>query len=229
MTASEPGHHERPGDDRVVGGLDLERITFFTDAVVAIAMTLLVIDLRLPEWVTQTATDADLRRALDELGRPFLAVALSYMVIATWWYGHHRLVRTLRTVDPRFIFMNIAFLAAIVFLPFPTTMIGRFVDLPTAVIVYAATNVVAGGMLFLMRWRAGHHDLFVPGYPDEERRKRQVLAAIGPVGFAVSIPIALVAPVLAAVSWNSLWVAAIVVRAWYRGEEKAGEHRRDAA
>jgi uncharacterized membrane protein len=217
----ETGPPAAHGDARVVGELDLERITFFTDAVVAIAMTLLVIDLRLPEWITQTATDEDLRRALDELGRPFLAFALSFVVIATWWFGHHRLVRTLRVVDSRFIFLNIAFLGAIAFLPFPTTMIGRFVDLPTAVVVYAVTNVVAGGALFLMRWRAGRRDLFIAGYPDGEKRKRLAFAAIGPIGFAISIPIAFVAPVAAAVSWNSLWIAAIAVRIWYRGRERA--------
>ncbi len=211
------------------GSFDLERITFFSDAVVAIAMTLLVIDIRLPEWLTQTATDADLQRALAELARPLFACALSFVVIAMWWFGHHRIFRTLRDVDSRIVALDLVFLGAIVFLPFPTTMIGRFANLTTAIVVYAATNVVAGGSLSLMRIRAERTGLFLPGITPAEMHRRLVMGAIGPVAFAASIPLAYLAPGWAALSWNSIWIAAISFRLWYRVRDRRAAARGPAS
>ena len=135
------------------GGREVERLIFFSDAVMAIAMTLLVIDLRLPESLG-AMTDADLRAALDELGPRFLSVLLSFAVIAIWWHGHNRLFRTLERTDGALVVVNFAFLGAIAFLPFPTALIGRYVDRPSAVVLYAATNLVAGSALLAMRWHA---------------------------------------------------------------------------
>jgi TMEM175 potassium channel family protein len=207
------------------GSFDLERITFFSDAVVAIAMTLLVIDIRLPEWLTQTATDADLQAALGELARPIFACALSFFVIAMWWFGHHRIFRTLRDVDSRIVVLDLVFLGAIVFLPFPTTMIGRFANLTTAIVIYAATNVVAGGSLVLMRLRAEHARLYLPGIPPSELHRRLLFGAIGPAVFAASIPLAVVAPGWAALSWNLIWIFAVAFRVAYRVRDRRAARR----
>jgi uncharacterized membrane protein len=209
-----------PAAPHEASSFDLERITFFSDAVVAIAMTLLVIDLRLPEWLTQTATDADLQRALGELARPMFACALSFFVIAMWWFGHHRIFRTLRDVDSRIVALDLVFLGAIVFLPFPTTMIGRFANLTTALVIYAGTNVVAGGSLSLMRLRAERVGLYLPGIPRAQLRRQRLYGLIGPAVFAASIPIAFIAPGFAALSWNAIWMLAVGMRLWYRVEDR---------
>jgi uncharacterized membrane protein len=205
------------------GGREVERLVYFSDAVMAIAMTLLVVDLRLPETLTQTASDADLRAVLADLGPRFLSVALSFMVIAVWWNGHHRLFRTLARSDGRIVLLNFVFLAAIAFLPFPTNLIGRFVNLPTAVALYAATNLVAGTALLAMRWRADRRG-FIPTEDPLERRRRLVMAALAPIAFAVTIPLAFVDATLAALSWTLLVPAVLGVRWWF-----ARATRREAA
>jgi uncharacterized membrane protein len=205
------------------GEREVERLIFFSDAVMAIAMTLLVVDLRLPETLTQTATDAELRAVLADLGPRFLSVALSFMVIAVWWNGHHRLFRTLERSDGRIVLLNFIFLAAIAFLPFPTNLIGRFVNLPTAVALYAATNLVAGSALLAMRWHADRRG-FIPLEPPLERRRRLVMASLAPIFFAATIPLAFVDATLAALSWILLVPAVIAVRWWFARAE-----RREAA
>jgi uncharacterized membrane protein len=207
------------------GSFDLERITFFSDAVVAIAMTLLVIDVRLPEWLTQSATDADLQRALGELARPLFACALSFFVIAMWWFGHHRIFRSMRDVDSRIVMLDLVFLGAIVFLPLPTTMIGRFANLTTALVVYAATNVVAGGSLSLMRWHAERAGLFFAQIPRSELHRQRAFGLIAPLVFAASIPLAFVAPGWAALSWNLIWILAVAYRVAHRvRDRRAARH-----
>ncbi|HYN49062.1 MAG TPA: TMEM175 family protein [Candidatus Nanopelagicales bacterium] len=196
------------------GGREVERLIFFSDAVMAIAITLLVIDLRLPETLEQTATAADLRAALEGLGPRFLSVALSFMVIAVWWVGHNRLFRSLSRADGRLVLLNFVFLAAIVFLPFPTAVIGRFVDLSPAVILYAATNVVAGTALLLMRRHADRRG-FIPAETAAERRLRLATASLAPIAFALSIPLALVDSTLATFAWLLMVPASFAVRWWF--------------
>lgn len=217
-------HRETP-DLGAGGGREVERLVFFSDAVMAIAITLLVIDLRLPETLEQTATAADLRAALESLGPRFLSVLLSFMVIAVWWVGHNRLFRSLSRADGRLVLLNFVFLGAIAFLPFPTAVIGRFVNLSPAVVLYAATNVVAGSALLLMRWHADRRG-FIPGETASERRLRLAMAALAPIAFALSIPLALVDSTLAALAWLLMVPAAFAVRWWFgraaRREAAAG-------
>lgn len=204
------------------GGREVERLIYFSDAVMAIAMTLLVVDLRLPEALAVTTTDAELRAVLADLGPRFLGLVLSFMVIAVWWNGHHRLFRTLARSDGRLVLLNFLFLGAIAFLPFPTNLIGRFVNLPTAVALYAATNLVAGSALLAMRWHADRRG-FIPVEAPLERRRRLVMAALAPIAFALTIPLAFVDATLAAVSWTLLVPAVLGVRWWYaRAERRAG-------
>jgi uncharacterized membrane protein len=211
------------------GGREVERLVYFSDAVMAIAMTLLVIDLRLPESITEAASDADLRRALEELGPQFLSVALSFAVIAIWWNGHHRLFRTLARSDGLIVLLNFVFLAAIAFLPFPTALIGRFVDHPTAVALYAATNVVAGSAILAMRWHADRRGLISAESPIE-RQRRLAMASLAPIAFALTIPLAFVDSTLAALSWTLMIPAVGVVRWWFaRAERREAAAEGDAA
>lgn len=196
------------------GGREIERLVFFSDAVMAIAMTLLVIDLRLPGAMGPEATDAELRAALGDLGQSFLGVLLSFMVIAVWWLGHDRLFRAVSRADGALLVLNFAFLGAIAFIPFPTALIGRYVDLPSAVILYAATNAVAGSALLLMRWHAGRRG-FIAAEAPLERRHRLAAAAPAPLVFALSIPVAVIDSTAGALSWLAIIPAVLAVRWWF--------------
>lgn len=190
---------------------DPERLTLFSDAVMAIAITLLVIDLRVPE-LGPDPTEAALEAALRSLVPQLFAFFLSFVVIAVWWNGHHRLFAELRAGDVWILVLNFVFLAAVAFLPFPTAVLGRYSNLASAVMLYAATNVVIGSAAFAMWWHADRTGLLTSRLGPDEVRLRLGRSLIAPVVFGLSIPIALVDPTLATWSWNLVWIVLIVWR-----------------
>jgi uncharacterized membrane protein len=142
--------------------LDLERAVFFSDAVFAIAITLLIIEVRLPT-LPSSATDADVRRALAQVMPQILAFALSFVTIGVYWVAHWRRFRYIVRADVRLVSLNLVLLGLVAFIPFPTAMIGQHGDLPTVTIVYAVTLAaagIAGPLVWLYAWQAG---LVVPG------------------------------------------------------------------
>ncbi len=189
---------------------DLDRLVFFSDAVMAIAITLLVIDLRLPDLPPIT-TDAELRAAMADLAPRLFSFFLSFTVIGMWWTTHHRLFGSVARLDNRLLVLDLAFLGAIAFLPFPTSILGR-TPLPTAVGLYAATNAVIGYLMVGMRFSADRRGLLDPAVPVGQFRTRTRRSLIAPTVFAVTVPLALVAATAAAWAWNLVWIATLVVR-----------------
>ena len=101
----------------VAGHLEYDRVLFFSDAVFAIAITLLVVDIRVPEVVLNAATSF---MSLDD---KILSFVISFLVIGLFWMGHHRLFRYITALDRPVIFLNLLFLGAIAFLPYPTALL----------------------------------------------------------------------------------------------------------
>ena len=191
--------------------LDLERLVFFSDAVIAIAITLLVIDLSVPDELT---TDAELRSALAALGPNFFSFVLSFAVIGLWWSSHHRLVRVMEHSHAAFVVLNFVLLGSIVFLPFASGILGHHGDLTTAVLLYAATNLTAAGTIVAMRILADRLGLLRTDIDLANYRRRTVWAAATGVVFLASIPIALISPSVAtAIWWLVLTLAPL--RAWH--------------
>jgi uncharacterized membrane protein len=120
------------------------RLESFSDAVFAIALTLLVIDLKLPAAV-HPATSADLWRALAQLVPSFVAFLLSFGTIFITWVNHHEAMRLVVRSSPRFIYANGFMLLAMVIVPFPTALLGESVlgdHAAPAVVLYSATYIL---------------------------------------------------------------------------------------
>jgi uncharacterized membrane protein len=109
----------------------LERILLFSDAVMAIAITLLVIDLRVPE------TSTGLGRALGALWPNYLSYLLSFFIIGNYWMSHHRLFRPIVRYDDRLVLLTLLFLFFIALIPFSTKLVGLHPANRTAVAVYS--------------------------------------------------------------------------------------------
>jgi uncharacterized membrane protein len=101
----------------------LERLIFFSDAVFAIAITLLILEVR-PPHMGFHASDRDNLIALANLIPSFVAFFISFFVIGAFWAGHHRAFNLARHWSPRLVGPNILMLAAIVFMPFATAYMG---------------------------------------------------------------------------------------------------------
>ncbi len=143
MTAT----RKMPAMDHAVMDHRMERLIFFSDAVFAIAITLLVIEIRIPHLSTGTADEA--LRALLALFPSFFGFVLSFVVIGRFWMGHHSSMANVAVYAPKLLWPNLMLLMAIAFMPFATAFmsanIGQLV--PTA--FYNATLMVTA----LLSWR----------------------------------------------------------------------------
>lgn len=101
------------------------RLEVFCDGVFAIALTLLIIDVRLPATATTTST-ADLWRALARLAPSVFAFLLSFGVILISWVNHHAAMTLVSRTSPPFIYANGFLLLTVVFVPFPTALLGDY-------------------------------------------------------------------------------------------------------
>jgi uncharacterized membrane protein len=171
--------------------------------VFAIAITVLVLNLRVPH-VSGPHLDRRLLDALGHEGGLLIGFVISFYVIARFWLTHHRLSVLLRRVDTPFIVLNLVFLAAIVFLPFPTGVIGQYGDTTTAVVFYAAAFAVTA-LLSAATWEyALRFGLVDPRVPPSTRRHARLRAAVPIVIFGTSIPLAFADPSIAKLWWIGL-------------------------
>ena len=120
----------------------LERLTFFSDAVFAIAMTLLVVEVRLPP--VTALTDAGLGQALLDLIPDYIAFLVSFLVLARFWAGHHTLMGQLSASSNRLLWANMALLLAVAFMPFPTGVVSKYGQLRVGVGFYAGWLLLIG-------------------------------------------------------------------------------------
>ena len=187
---------------RIFGrGESTERLVFFSDAVFAIAMTLLVLDIRLPEL----PDDTNLLVPLGQLWPQIFAYALSFLLIALNWVTHHRKFRVIVRYDTVLIWINMVLLLLIAFLPFPTSVLAAYSPQPTNVILYAATVAsvsIVGAVMWAYAYRAG----LMSDEIDTEMNKyvwRSFWPA--PAVFLLSIPIAVFQPVWAMFFWIAIW------------------------
>ncbi|MFK0242638.1 TMEM175 family protein [Microbacterium sp. NPDC090281] len=134
-----------------------ERFKAFVDAVVAIAMTLLILPLM--ESVSEAASgNLSTAEFLSEHSGQLLSFGLSFLLIATFWMGHHRQYRDVEFITGPLLWINVAWMATIVWLPVPTAMIGQMDTDPLQAVVYIGTLIMTqvttlAGWLYLARHR----------------------------------------------------------------------------
>jgi TMEM175 potassium channel family protein len=119
-----------------------ERLSFFSDGVFAIIMTILVLELRAPESASFSA--------LLPLWPAVLSYALSYLFLAIVWVNHHHLLRYAEVATPRLIWANFAHLFSMSLLPFSTAWMARTQLAPAPVALYAGVFVLVNATYLLL-------------------------------------------------------------------------------
>ena len=194
------------------GELEFERVAFFSDAVFAIAVTLLIINIHVPVSVGTGTALARFGRGIGrELGT-LVSWALSFYVVGRVWIGHHTLFRYLRRIDQRLMGLNLLFLALVAFLPYATAVLGDWGDTSPGTAFYAASIAAVGliqGALWFHARRAG---LTTPDLSPELSKAYLLSLLTLPVVFLVSIPVAFLSPVAAQVMWGVIAVFRNVIR-----------------
>ena len=167
-----------PPDHRTLG---FERFVFFTDAVFAIAITLLVLDLRLPNG----AGPFELRPMIPK----FISFGLSFYVIGRYWVAHHQLFDRIQGCDTRLLTTNLAFLAGIAFLPFPTSVVILEQPQPGPVIFYTLSVAVVG-LLMMAVIVVATRPAIRPGVTTGARARWSLNAAGPPLVFLLAAAVA---------------------------------------
>jgi|1186.fasta_scaffold382388_2 uncharacterized membrane protein len=176
-------------------GSTTARLEAFSDGVIAIAITLLILEVKIPH-----VRAARLAHALGEQWPSYVAYALTFVVIGIMWMNHHRVFELIGRTDRGLLFVNLMMLMGIAFLPFPTALLADYVvdggnNATVAAAVYSATMTVIG-LTFLGIWLylRRHPELLAPGVdpvviPGSIRRTLP-----GPCLYGASIALAFVSP-----------------------------------
>ena len=127
---------------------EFNRVINLSDAVFAIAMTLLVLTLDIPE-----VTGAGLARALADQLTQFIAFVLSFILVAIIWVQHHSFIARLGRLEPVLIGLNLAVLGVVVSVPYPTNLIGNDPRSRVAVIIFISVFIILSLLYLLLAVR----------------------------------------------------------------------------
>jgi len=132
------------------GGLTKSRIEALADGVFAVAMTLLVFEIKVP-GPAQEAGAVDLARHLASLWPNFVSYAISFFVLGIYWVGHHNQFHFIRRSNRPFLWLNIVFLFFVTLIPFSAALISSHFDEPIAIAFYGG-NLIAVGLVLYAVW-----------------------------------------------------------------------------
>ena len=159
-------------DDTNIPGID--RLLALTDGVVAIALTLLVLQLQVPANTVVKNADsaADLWHALNIDGSELTSYLVSFLIIAQFWLVHHRAMRDMRGHSEGLAWRNFGFLLALTLMPFTSDLIGRYGSNPVAITLFALNLALISLASQWIVLYAASHDLVRGRAPVTARRAR---------------------------------------------------------
>jgi uncharacterized membrane protein len=189
---------------------DYDRTVFFSDAVFAIAITLLVLSINLPD--TTPGVTPNLWRLVSDTEDAIISYAISFAVIAGLWVRHHGFFRSIARVDMRLTALNLVYLGLVAFLPFPTKLLGLYNNQPAAPILYASTVLAITIVAGLERRHALRAELVHVSSRLPSLSRYFVIGGV----FLISIPIAFASPRLAMYSWLLMPLARFTPRLAHR-------------
>lgn len=184
-----------------------ERTVFFSDGVFAIALTLLVVELRVPDL-----DGAGLLASLRELWPRVLSFLISFFLVAVVWFNHHALFHHLHRVDRSLILLNLFLLLNIIGMPFISGLLGEYLasdrgeEARTAALTYGCW-VTWGGIPFNLLWRYAEKrsDLHAEHSFLVARKALSLHFVLGPFLYALATALALVSV------WASLACFALLI------------------
>jgi uncharacterized membrane protein len=167
----------------------------FSDGVIAIAITLLVLQIHVP-----SARQGSLVDALLAQWSHYLAFVVSFVVIGLMWVSHHTMFERIAAVDRRLLFINLLLLMGIAFLPFPTDLVATYVEAggsnsSVAVAIYSGV-MVAIGLTFTGMWLhlSNRPWLVVESIPPERVRSAFRRSLVSPIVYAFTVGLAFISP-----------------------------------
>jgi len=189
--------------------LDQSRIASFSDGVFAVAITLLVLNLQVP----QGGRGEPLRDLLRSEWSSYLIFIVSFAIVGIKWLNHHRMFSRIRRADTTLIVLNLALLLGVTVVPFTTALLAHYMQTPDAAaasMFYGIVWTLNGVAYTLVLAYAQRRGFMTPGARSPASRRMLWLYALGPVGYAVGAALSFV-NVYAAIALYCLVVSAYIL------------------
>lgn len=182
------------------------RVEAFSDGVLAIVITLLILEIKVPHLEFALDTQESLS-ALVNLMPKFLGYLLSFVFIAVFWINHHRFFRLIGYVDNGLLWINILLLLALSFIPFPTGWIGEYPQNAVGLALFSLVLMVAG-IAFNLMWRYAHKKmLFHDTVSTQVIEQAKKVGLIGPAIYFIAIIFSFILP---QVTWILFFVVPFI-------------------
>ena len=185
-------------------GRSTERLQAFTDGVIAIAITLLTLDIHVPE---PDSSGDSLAHRLGELWPHYLAFATSYLVIGILWINHHAIFNLIDRADHYLVVINILFLLSVSIVPFTTALVSEYIGRDgarTAIAVYSGWFLLVA-LIYNLLWRwARYANLLRSDADPEEVARISRRFNYGPPSYVVIFIVSFIFPTVALVGFGVL-------------------------
>src|SRR6185369_3892193 len=126
------------------------RVEAFSDGIFAIIITLLILELKVPE-IRPTDAIGELAEKILHLGPKFIAWVISFLTVAIIWVNHHRIFESLKHINHAIFWLNANLLLWVSFIPFPTALMGDYFDNKLAVSFFGIASLMMGIAFLLFR------------------------------------------------------------------------------
>ncbi len=195
----------------------VERIAFFSDAVFAIAITLLVIEIKVPELHAGTVSDDELWRDLRSILPRLAGFLTSFLVIGAYWVSHHRLFGYVTSYNYRFLWRNLLFLLSIVVMPFSTAVLSEYFDFSLRVPLAVYTVSICMTAFFSYRlWNTLDDGKLTEGLDPVVIRYNSWRAIAVPSAFVVALALSFISNWVAYLSIPFLPLINALIRRYYK-------------
>jgi len=173
------------------GETEKARFETFIDAILAIIITILVLEFRVPE--NAYSSDDEIRSFIRHMAPAVFSYVISFATIVSLWINHHDLCRLIKTVDIRFVILNFVFILFLSSLPFTTALAGRNHESSYAVAL-VATNYFLMNISFASMWGYVVTKKIIPEEAARSKafKRNSIIAIIGSILLLISIPLAYV-------------------------------------
>jgi uncharacterized membrane protein len=179
------------------GRKETNRIEAFSDGVFAIAITLLILEIKVPQ---ERESNAELMQALAGLGPSYFAFLTSFATVGIMWINHHSLFTLIRRSDHGLLLANTLLLLGVTFVPFPTSVLAEYLLAPAgqAAAIFYSGSFFFIAIFFNVLWRYASGGSRLLGEHTDRAAVRRISSqyAFAPLFYLVALALAFVSPVL---------------------------------
>ncbi len=201
---------QETANEKVTERKETGRIEAFSDGVFAVAITLLVFDLKVPQPLAgDTLSITGLGSALLHQWPSYLAFVTSFATILIMWVSHHSIFKLVDKSDKPFLFANGLLLMLVTVVPFPTSLVSEYLTTPaaaTACAVYAGIFVVINLAYNLLWWIITHHRLLNPGVSPAQVKALTRNFLLGFPIYIIAAGLAFLNPYVSIAICSGLWI-----------------------